>query len=93
MFVIILKRKRNLVTVLLLPYRCNVTVHVMWLFITVPWVGLQCVIVVFPDHTHILKWKIRYLLPLTLAVLQYLSQVTILLVLGLLEDEHGGSHL
>ena len=23
----------------------------MWLFLTVPWVGLQCVIVVFPDHT------------------------------------------
>ena len=21
----------------------------------VPWVGLQCVIVVFPDHTHFLK--------------------------------------
>ena len=25
---------------------------VMWFFLTVPWVGLQCVIVVFPDHTH-----------------------------------------
>ena len=22
--------------------------------VTVPWVGLQCVIVVFPDHTHLL---------------------------------------
>ena len=28
--------------------------YVMWLFLTVPWVGLQCVIVVFPDHTHLL---------------------------------------
>ena len=28
--------------------------NVMWLFLTVPWVGLQCVIVVFPDHTHLL---------------------------------------
>ena len=27
---------------------------VLWLFLTVPWVGLQCVIVVFPDHTHLL---------------------------------------
>ena len=27
---------------------------VMWLFLTVPKVGLQCVIVVFPDHTHLL---------------------------------------
>ena len=26
----------------------------MWLFLTVPWVGLQYVIVVFPDHTHLL---------------------------------------
>ena len=25
---------------------------VLWLFLTVPWVGLQCVIVVLPDHTH-----------------------------------------
>ena len=24
------------------------------LFLEVPWVGLQCVIVVFPDHTHLL---------------------------------------
>ena len=30
------------------------TVCVLWLFLTVPWVGLQCVIVVFPDHTHLL---------------------------------------
>ena len=27
---------------------------VLWLFLTVPWVGLQCVIVVFPDHTQLL---------------------------------------
>ena len=26
----------------------------MWLSLAVPWVGLQCVIVVFPDHTHFL---------------------------------------
>ena len=26
----------------------------MWLFIRVPWVGLQCVIVVFPDQSHLL---------------------------------------
>ena len=25
-----------------------------WLFFTVPWVGLQHAIVVFPDHTHLL---------------------------------------
>ena len=29
-------------------------VSVLWLFLTVPWVGLNCAIVVFPDHTHFL---------------------------------------
>ena len=29
-------------------------VIVLWLFLLVPWVGLQCVIVVFSDHTHLL---------------------------------------
>ena len=24
------------------------------LYLTMPWVGLQCVIVLFPDHTHFL---------------------------------------
>ena len=33
---------------------CLFAFNVLWLFITVPWVGLQCVIVVFPDHTHLL---------------------------------------
>ena len=33
--------------------RCIVTINVLWLFLTVPWVGLQYVIVVFADHTHI----------------------------------------
>ena len=53
-FAIILKRKRKRVALLLLSYICIVTINVMWLFLTVPWVGLQCVIVVFPDHTHFL---------------------------------------
>ena len=54
-FAIILKRKRELVALLLLSYRCNVnTIKVLWLFRMVPWVGLQCVIVLFPDHTLLL---------------------------------------
>ena len=53
-FAIILKRKRKLVALLLLSYRCTVTINVLCLFLTVPWVGLQYVIVVFPDHTHLL---------------------------------------
>ena len=30
------------------------TVSVLWLFIAVPWVSLQYVSLVFPDHTHLL---------------------------------------
>ena len=33
---------------------CLVTVNVLWLFLSVPWVGLQCVILVFPEHTQLL---------------------------------------
>ena len=51
-FAIILKRKRKLVALLLLSYRCIVTINVLCLFLAVPRVGLQGVIVVFPDHTH-----------------------------------------
>ena len=31
-----------------------VTFGVLWLFLTALWVGLQCVVVVFPDHTHLI---------------------------------------
>ena len=53
-FAIILKNKRKLVALLLLSYRCLVTINVLWLFLSVPWIDLQYVIVVFPDHTHLL---------------------------------------
>ena len=43
-----------MVALLLLSFRCLVTVNVLWLFLTVLWVGLQCVIVVFPDHNPLL---------------------------------------
>ena len=55
-FAIILTRNRELVALLLLSFRlCLVTVNVFLLFLTVPWVGLHCVIVVFHDHTHLLN--------------------------------------
>ena len=38
----------------ILSFRCFVTVKVLWLYLTVPRVGLQFVTVVFPDHTHLL---------------------------------------
>ena len=47
-------RGRDSYFLLLLSYRFIVTINVLWLLFTVPWVGLQYVIVVFPDHTHLL---------------------------------------
>ena len=51
-FAIILKRKRELVALLLLSYGYLVTVKVQWLFLMLQWVGLAFMIVVFPNHTH-----------------------------------------
>ena len=51
-FVIIFMRKRELVALLLFEFGCLVTVNVLCLFITVPWIGLQCVILVCPNHNH-----------------------------------------
>ena len=62
-FTIILKRKRELVVLLLLSNECLVNVNIMWLCLMVLQVGLQCVIVVFPDHTHLLficTFKVLY---------------------------------
>ena len=53
-FAVILKKKTMLVALLLLSYRCIVTINVLWLLLTMPWVGRQCVIVVLPDHTHLI---------------------------------------
>ena len=47
-------RKTEVVALLLLSFGCIVAVNVLWLFLVVPWVGLRCVIVVFPDYTHLL---------------------------------------
>ena len=68
-FAIILKRKRELVSLLVLSYGCLVTVNVMWLFLTVPWVGLQCVIVVFRDHTHLLFYAMPSFCQVSLFIL------------------------
>ena len=49
---IILMGTRELVALLNLFSWCLVMVE--WLFLTVPWGCLRFVIVVFPDHTHLL---------------------------------------
>ena len=51
-FAIILMGKRELVALLSLSFWC--LVMVVWLFFVVPWVCLWFVIVVFPDHIHLL---------------------------------------
>ena len=53
-FEIILKRKKKLFALLSLSYRYIVTINVLWLFLMVPLVGLQSLIVVFSGHTHFL---------------------------------------
>ena len=47
--------KRELVALLSLSSWCLVMVE--WLFLAVPWGRLRYVIVVFPDHTHLLRFK------------------------------------
>ena len=57
-FAIILFGKRELVALLNLSSWCLVIV--VWLFLAVPWGSLQFVIMVFPDHTHLLFLKENY---------------------------------
>ena len=52
-FAIIFSRKRELVALLLLSFRCLVAVNVLWLFLTVSLVGLQFVIVIFHLLTYL----------------------------------------
>ena len=53
-FAIILTRKRQLFVLLLLSFGCLFTINILWLFLTVPWAGLQYVIMVITDHIHLL---------------------------------------
>ena len=53
--IIILMGKRELVALLNLSSWCLVMVE--RLFLAVPWGCLRFVIVVFPDHIHLLFWK------------------------------------
>ena len=75
-FAIIL-RKRELVDLLLLSYGCLATVNVLWLYFTAPWVGLQCVIVVFPDHTHFLLRNLNVGNPCKAIWFRYVSHMCI----------------
>ena len=60
---VILKRKRELVVLLLLSYGYLVTVNVQWLFLLMQWIGLEFMIVVFPDRTHSLPGLVTKMPP------------------------------
>ena len=47
--IILLKKRANW----LIYFNCVVAVSVPCFFLTIPWVGLQSVIVIFPGHTHL----------------------------------------
>ena len=65
---IILMGKRELVALLNVSPWCLVMVE--WLFLAVPWDCLQFVIVVFPNHTHLLFSTYRADTKLHLCMLQ-----------------------
>ena len=57
----ILRRNSELVTLLWLSSKCLVSVSTLWLFFTVRWVCLYCVVVVFPGHIHLLYYRYSFL--------------------------------
>ena len=56
-FAIILIGKKAPIALLCSSSWCLVIIIVLLLFLVVPWVGLQCVIVAFTDHTHLLFYR------------------------------------
>ena len=57
------------------------TLNVLWLFLTMPWVGLQCVIVIFLGTTHLLSEEIVHASPLLEKM--HMGQVSFLITLYL----------
>ena len=80
-FTIILVGKRGLLALPCLSSCCLVIVIVLWLFLTVPWVGVQCVIVVFPDHTHLGDNCIQHFLWEGISQMEILNMVNPILIL------------
>ena len=62
-FAISLVGKRELVALLCVSSWCLVIA--VWLFLVVPWVCLRFVIVVFPDHAHLLFYIYVYIFIIT----------------------------
>ena len=74
-FAIIVMGKRELIALLCLSSWCHVII--LWLFLTMPKVCLQFVIVVFPDHTQLLFciwWWYWGVVPCGLSSLVFVSR-------------------
>ena len=63
--------KRELVALLSLSSWCLVIV--VWLFLVVPWVYLQFMNLVFPDHTHFLFFRVSQLVQFAVLLISALS--------------------
>ena len=77
-FAITLIGKKELVALLSLSSWCLGIV--VWLFLAVPWVCLQFVIVVFPDHTHLLFFSHCHIKTHSTIDLRDIQQVRLFLV-------------
>ena len=77
---VILMGKRELVALLNLSSWCLVMVE--WLFLAVPWGCLRFVIVVFPDHTHLL-----FLIKHSVRIRKWINIMLLLTSEALVEDE------
>ena len=51
---VILTKKETVGCFALIGFLVFLTVRVLWLFLTVPCIALQYLVVVFPDHTYLL---------------------------------------
>ena len=67
---IILMEKRELVALLGLSSWCLVMVG--RLFLAVPWGSLWFVIVVFPDHIHLLFLVMNFKMPITVVIMKFM---------------------
>ena len=70
-FAIILMGKRELIVLLSLSSWCLVIV--VWLFLVVPWVFLQFRNLVFPNHTHLLFFRVSQLVQFAVFLISALS--------------------
>ena len=60
----------------LAPYCCHVDVSILCLFHTVPWVGVQCVIMAFPGRTNFFNVQRVYIFNILSILLNLLGNLS-----------------